>query len=263
MSQSTVERVSFFSKSLRKTMPALVYLPPQHGQNVLLPVLYFLHGRNGNETILIEAEIKKTADQMMSSGRIKPMVIVCPRMENSRGLNSSPDCKAVPDPENPMRMIHMGLYEDYMIKDFIPFIEDTFHVRKDKSGRSIGGASAGGYAALRYAFRYPQLFAQAGGHMPALELALQPEDMPYYSELADWDACDPIMIARSDMSSRYPDIYLDAGEQDEGGFYEGCCILHELLKKRGTTSQNHQYPGNHSLSYIKANFEKYLDFYGG
>ena len=63
----------------------LVYLPKCYNSSAPLPVLYFLHGRSGNENIMFEMDINTKANRMIKDGEIKPMIIVCPRIENSRG----------------------------------------------------------------------------------------------------------------------------------------------------------------------------------
>ena len=98
--------------------------------------------------------------------------------------------------------------------------------------------------------------------MPALELELQGEDKPYYENMDHWDKNNPITIARNNNISADLSVYLDAGDKDEGKFYEGCDTLHEVLKGKGVPSQNYIFPGNHSVEYIKSNIEHYLKFYG-
>ncbi|OBR92068.1 endo-1,4-beta-xylanase Z precursor [Clostridium ragsdalei P11] len=262
MKKSKVEKINFYSNILRKEMAVSVYLPKVHNDPAPLPVLYFLHGRSGNENILLELGIDTKADEMINSGKIKPIIIVCPRYENSRGLNSSLICKEVPDPVNSNRVINLGMYEDYFIKEIIPLTDKTFNTIKDREGRYIGGISAGGYAALHNALRHQSMFSKVGGHMPALELKLEDEDKPYFKDMDIWEKYDPIHIARGSNISPDIDVYLDAGDKDEGGFYEGCSILHKILKEKGITSQNHVFCGNHSAEYIKSNIEKYLQFYG-
>ena len=176
MNKSKVEKVNFYSNVLGKEMPMLVYLPEGYNSLTPLPVLYFLHGRSGNENIMFELDINSKADQMIKDGEIKPMIIVCPRIENSRGVNSSLICKEVPNPEDNNRIINLGMYEDYFIKEIIPLTDKTFNTIKDRKGRYIGGASAGGYVALHNIFRHQDIFSKVGGHMPALELELEEDD---------------------------------------------------------------------------------------
>jgi len=262
MNKLRVEKVNFYSDILGKEMPMLVYLPEGYNSLTPLPVLYFLHGRSGNENIMFETGINTIADRMIKDREIKPIIIACPRIENSRGLNSSLICKEIPDPGNNNRIINLGMYEDYFIEEIVPLTDKTFNTIKDRKGRYIGGASAGGYAALHNAFRHQHMFSKAGGHMPALELKLEEEDKPYFKDMDVWEKYDPIYIAKNNNIFSDMDVYLDAGDKDEGNFYEGCSVLHKILKGKGINSQNYIFPGNHSAEYIQSNIEKYLKFYG-
>jgi enterochelin esterase-like enzyme len=256
-----IKEIKFKSNYLGKKMAMLVYLPENYDHIDYLPVLYFLHGRSGDENILYDADINKVADSLIGNKKIKPMIIVCPRIENSRGINSSLKCEEVADPFG--RIINRGMYEDYFIKEVIPIVDKSFHTISDRNGRYIGGASAGGYAALHYALRYQNLFSKVGGHMPAIELQLENEDLAYFTENSSWEKYDPISIVKRCRISPNINIYLDAGDNDEGEFYNGCSILYDLLQKNGIHSQNHIFKGHHNVEYIKSNMEKYLMFYGG
>ncbi len=260
MSQSSIKRLTIKSKSLNKDMPVWVYLPYNYNDSKeYFPCLYFLHGRSGNETILTETDLNVTADKLISQHKIKPMIIVCPDLENSRGINSALECKEVKDSYG--RTINLGLYEDYFIKEVIPQIETQFRIIHDRKARCVGGASAGGYAALHLAFRHPELFYKVGGHMPAIELKLEEEDKAYFPNPDDWSKYNPIQIIKNVTRTDFR-IYLDAGNKDEGKFYQGCAILHKILEEKGISSENHVFEGHHNIEYIKSNIEKYLIFYG-
>lgn len=262
MNGSRVEKVSFYSDVLSKEMPMLVFLPECYDSSTPLPVLYFIHGRSGNEEIMFEIGINNKADQMIKGREIKPMIIVCPRIENSRGVNSSLICKEAVNPEDNNRIANLGMYEDYFINEIIPLIDKTFNTIKDRKGRYIGGVSAGGYVALHSTFRHQDIFSKVGAHMPALELELEEDAKLYYKNMGAWEEYDPIHIAKNNNISSDIDVYLDAGDKDEGGFYEGCSILHKILQGKGIKSQNYVFTGHHSVQYIKYNIEKYLKFYG-
>jgi len=262
MSESNIKNINFHSDILDKEMGINVYLPKEYKEiGKPLPVLYFLHSRSGNESIMYDLNINVKADEMIENGKIKPLVIVCPRIENSRGVNSSSISKEVLSPGNSGIIINVGMYEDYFIKEVIPLIDKEFNTIKTKEGRYIGGISAGGYAALHNSFRHQDLFSKVGGHMPAMELTLEEEDTPYFKDMSVWEKYDPITIAKNNEISKDIKVYLDAGNQDEGHFYEGCKVLQEILDKKQITSQNHIYEGHHNGEYIISNLEKYLEFY--
>lgn len=67
MNKSKVEKVIFYSNVLGKEMLMLVYLPEDYNSLTPLPVLYFLHGRSGNENIMFELDINSEADQIIAS----------------------------------------------------------------------------------------------------------------------------------------------------------------------------------------------------
>lgn len=262
MSESNIKNINFHSDILDKEMGINVYLPKEYEENGNpLPVLYFLHGRSGNESIMYDLNINVKADEMIKSGKIKPLIIVCPRIENSRGVNSSSISKEVLSPGDSGIIINIGMYEDYFIKEVIPLIDKEFNTIKAKEGRYIGGISAGGYAALHNSFRHQDMFSKVGGHMPAIELTLEEEDTPYFKDMSVWKKYDPVTIAKNNEISKEIKVYLDAGNQDEGHFYEGCKVLQEILEKKQITSQNHIYEGHHNGEYIISNLEKYLEFY--
>lgn len=154
------------------------------------------------------------------------------------------------------------MYEDYFIKEVIPYIEEKYNTLSDKRNRFIGGASAGGYIALHNGLRHQDLFSRIGGHMPAMELSLLEEDRPYFEDLDIWNKYDPLYIAKENPILNDLNFYLDAGSQDEGKFYEGCSILSEILSSKNIDHENHIFPGNHSPHYIISNLDKYLKFYG-
>ena len=95
---------------LNKVMNISVYVPESYDE-VNLPVLYFLHGRSGNEEILEQLKINEVASKLIKEKKIKPIIIVCPNMENSRGINSSNEYKEI---QGKYGIVNLGLYEDYL-----------------------------------------------------------------------------------------------------------------------------------------------------
>lgn len=234
MNESRIETIEIHSKALGKAMAAMVYVPA--GQTEGLPVLYFMHGRSGDETIINALAIKAVADRMIAERKISPMLIVCPRMENALGMNR---------------------HEDYFFNEVMPLIEERFKTTR----RYIGGCSAGGYIALNYALRNPSMFVRIGGHMPAIDEQLDAEDLHYFGTRDVWAANNPLQLAQHCPLPQETAFYLDAGNEDEGGFHRGCAKLAEILSERGAKVENHLNKGHHTLQYIKENLESYLTFY--
>ncbi len=199
----------------------------------------------------------KTADDLIESGTIKPLIIVCPNMDNSRGINSSEDYQEV---TGKYGLVHKGRYEDYLLKEVIPFVDSTFHTITDRSARYIGGVSSGGYTALNIGLRHQNLFSKIGGHMPAIDLSFEEEDECYFADETMWLKNDPITIAEQ---SEFDDleVYLDDGSEDEGQFYRACEKLFRILLQKGADVQNYLTTGHHNGEYIMSHIEEYLRFY--
>src|SRR6266481_8879828 len=130
-------------------------LPPSYDANPgkRFPVLYFLHGLGGDQTFLASSGASSVIEEAWEQKRLGEFVIITPQGENSFYINS--------------RDGHI-LYEDFFIREFVPQMERRFHLIGGRAGRAISGVSMGGYGALRFAFKYPQMFASVAVHMPAL-----------------------------------------------------------------------------------------------
>ncbi len=247
---------AFYSRILKKEMKLAIYSPDSFG-NIALPVLYFLHGRTGNETILQRLEIDKTADILIEKDEMKPLIIVCPNLDNSRGINSSETYQEV---DGKYGVVHKGRYEDYLLNEIIPFVDSKFQTIRDRSARYIGGISSGGYTAVSIGLRHQELFSKIGGHMPAIDLSYEDEDECYFADKMMWLKNDPITIARQSVFADLK-VFLDDGREDEGRFYLACEKLSRLLQQHGAIVQNQLLEGHHSGDYIRSNLESYLRFY--
>ena len=72
MSQSKIENLNFKSNILGKEMKVSVYLPEGYDNLTPLPVLYFLHGRSGNENMgILEKHTIFGGEKLSSNSRIK------------------------------------------------------------------------------------------------------------------------------------------------------------------------------------------------
>ncbi len=102
----------------------------------------------------------------MGSELAIPGIIVCPDIENSYGVNSvdGPAKAEIVQDGNENIILNLGQYEDYIVKEMVPFIEANYSANKKKEERYIGGFSMGGFTALHLAFTYPEKFSKVGGH---------------------------------------------------------------------------------------------------
>lgn len=135
-----------------------VYLPPGYEDgNGHYPVVYLLTGFTGRGTFLLndsafDENIPERMDRLIATGRVQPMILVMPdcftRYGGSQYLNSSAT----------------GRYEDHLIGELVPFIDNRYRTRAEAGYRAIAGKSSGGYGALVQAMRHPDLFGAVACH---------------------------------------------------------------------------------------------------
>jgi|GEM_PF-263839 len=263
---SRIVQTDLYSAALGKTMKFNVYLPKGYDPGVDYPVLYLFHGYQGNENGWLNGlQVKEKADALLDQGRIFPLIIVSPQMDNSFGINSSPTYSLV-DPSDPVNSLYNGRYEDYLFQDLIPYIDSNYPTVTTRSGRFAGGLSMGGFIALHSAFSHPEMFAKVGGHSPAVVIndgSLTPAQYAWlYPNEATRLQRDPLALAQSkDLTGL--EIYLDCGSADGYHFYRGTGQLADLLQQQGYDYEYHLNSGGHTLEYWGSHVEDYLLFYAG
>lgn len=131
-----------------------VYLPPDYAEDKHYPCVYVLTGFTGRGKMLLNdsaftPNFAERMDKLINSGKIKPMIAVLPdcftRYGGSQYINSTAT----------------GSYEDYLIKEIVPFVDESFRTIKNKDSRAVMGKSSGGYGALIMALRHADSFGLA------------------------------------------------------------------------------------------------------
>ena len=256
-----VECQSLPSKILNRPIPYCIILPPSFDGDKAkhFPVLYFLHGLGDNEQSFIHTGAWNLTEDLRERGQIREFLIATPNGDASCYINSK-DGK-----------VH---YEDFLLREFFPFIEKRYRVSPGRGHRAIGGISMGGYGALHLAFRHPQLFGSVSAHSAALI-----EKLPVFLGTAPnsprahvlgevfgsppdplfWDRNSPLSLARTaDLSGLK--IYFDCGDRDDYGFEAGAAALDKILTQRHIPHEFHLYPGGHDPEYFGAHLSASLEF---
>jgi S-formylglutathione hydrolase FrmB len=167
-------------------------------------------------------------------------------------------------------------YEDFLLRELIPFIEHRYRTKGGRSERGIGGISMGGYGALRLAFLHPELFGSVTAQSAALieKLpALTPGDSQRVNRLqilgavfgspidrAFWDHNNPLTIARTANLAALK-IYFDCGSEDDFGFDASAAALDKILTARHIGHEFHIYPGRHDWAYFAGHLAAVLEYH--
>jgi S-formylglutathione hydrolase FrmB len=260
-----VECDSVSSKILARAVPYCVLLPASFDADKTrrFPILYFLHGLGDNEQAFIHTGAWNLVEEFREKGRLKDFLIATPAGEASFYINSR---------DGKVR------YEDFLLREFLPFIESRYRVRAGRANRAVSGISMGGYGAFHLAFAHPELFSSVSAHSAALI-----EKLPAFlsgntampatgrsrilgavfglpPDPAFWERNSPLTLARTASISRLK-IYFDCGTDDDFGFEAGAAALDKILTSRKTPHEFHLYPGRHDWSYFASHLEASLSFH--
>ncbi len=284
---STLEEMSFPSKALGRSLTVSVYRPDAPAPQSGWPVLYLLHGLDGNNRDWSAlANIKSTLDGMIRSGRVQPMLVVMPAAGNSWYVDSA-------DVKGP------GNYETALLSDLPNAFEKRFAPHCERGSRAIAGISMGGFGALRFAFKRPDRYvavasmsgaiwqnipvAQAraawvgstGTYFNLLDQAtviggidLPPEGAhfgkafgPPFDAQRFNDANVFTLLARQiQAGNQLPAIFLTVGDNDSHDLWRGSMALYETLMADKVKIEFRVTDGDHTWSLWRRTIEDALEF---
>jgi S-formylglutathione hydrolase FrmB len=249
------------SKILARSIPYCIVLPASFDADKAkhFPILYELHGLGDNEQFFVHSGLWNLVEGQREAGKLKDFLIATPAGGASFYINAK-DGKA--------------RYEDFLLREFFPFIEKKYRASPGRANRAISGVSMGGYGALHLAFRHPQLFVAVSAHSAALierlPLFLNTPQSPRSRVLgavfgippdaAFWYTNSPLELARTANLSALK-IYFDCGDQDEYGFESGAAALDRILTARKIPHEFHIYQGRHDPAYLAAHIPASLAFH--
>jgi putative tributyrin esterase len=250
------------SRILGRAVPYCVLLPPSYAAQTSrrYPVAYYLHGLGDNEQMFLNSGGWNRIEDLWERHELGEFLIVTPAGGRSFFINSRDGRER---------------YEDFFLKEFIPFIETHYRIRRGRAFRAIGGISMGGYGALHIAFSHPELFVAVSVHsaaliekLPSMPAADAPQPAPLgilgdaFGRPLDrtfWNRNNPITLARTVNLSGLK-IYFDCGSEDDYGFNAGAEALHRVLLARHIPHEFHLYPGGHNWAYFAEHLPASLEF---
>jgi enterochelin esterase-like enzyme len=229
----------FDSTALQRKWSYAVYLPDGYEtSNLKYPVLYLLHGHGQDLYAWVNfGHIQPTTDELIAHGEIPPAIIV------------------MPDAGTTWFVDRKEKMETAVIQDLIGDVQHTFRVIEARNGRVVAGLSMGGYGALRFVLKYPEMFAAAGLLSPAIYDPEVPQgsgarragvfgaaefDPQVWKELnypTLWEAFLAKKIAVP--------MYINSGDDDDFFIEAEATRLYSLLRKNGQPAELRIVDGAH------------------
>jgi S-formylglutathione hydrolase FrmB len=245
-----------------------VLLPPAYdspaAKAARYPVLYFLHGLGENEQTLFKTGGWNLIEDLRQQHKVGDFMIVTPEAKASFYVNSA---------DGEVR------YSDFFLREFLPYIESKYRVRRERKTRAITGISMGGYGAFRFAFAYPQMFSAVSAQSAALmtetprELTAAMRSGTALGNLlgdvfgnpidaTHWRENDPFALARKNrLAIASLAIYFNCGRDDQYEFETGAQALDRQLHAEGIQHEFRLYSGDHSAAYFLSHLGEVIEFH--
>ena len=147
---------TFHSSAMDTEVGYNLYLPPGYddpaNKDKRYPVLYWLHGMNQTEST--DHYPIHYLDDGIKAGVIPPMIVVYVSGGQRTYYTDSPPAHSYP--------------ETAFIDELIPTIDHTYRTVATRDHRAIAGMSMGGFGALKFAFKHPELFSSVTAFAPGI-----------------------------------------------------------------------------------------------
>ncbi|MBX7062710.1 MAG: esterase family protein [Pyrinomonadaceae bacterium] len=234
-----VQEQKLASKLMAREMPYRVLLPAGYetAKAERYPVIYLLHGLYGHYTNWTD---KTKVAEYAAKYRF---IIVTPEGADGWYIDSP-----LASHEN---------YESYIVKELIPEIDAKFRTKADRNDRVIAGLSMGGYGALKFGLKYPEMFTLIGSFSGAFGTS-------QFTEKAAGDIGKTVDVVFGPVGSKtrldndvyelflgtsqadlrtLPFIYLSCGTEDF--LFESSRQFDGLLRIRNVPHEYRELPGVH------------------
>jgi predicted alpha/beta superfamily hydrolase len=194
----------------------LVYLPPGYeASEQRYPVLYLHDGQNVFDQATAFADewrVDETAQQLITTGRIEPLIIVAISNAGDRRVD-----EYTPTADPARGGGGADIYGCMVVEHLKPFIDATYRTRPDVTNTAMGGSSLGGLVTLYLGLRHPTTFGKLAVLSPSVW----------------WDDGAIIREVERLASRTSKRIWLDAGTREGADIIPGLRRLRDALVAKG------------------------------
>jgi enterochelin esterase-like enzyme len=214
-------RMDYFESTVTgRTRNCYVYTPPGYEEHPekRYPVLYLQHGGGESETGWIwQGKVNYIMDNLLASGQCKEMIIV---MNNGYAEAEGYEYDSA-----------IGLLDQVLVKDCIPFIDKKYRTIADRHSRAMAGLSMGGFQTQYAVFHHPEYFASLG--MFSAVFIEKDENYDYT----------PLFEDAEEFNRQFDLIFVSAGDQEPISVSNAEIL--GRLRKKGIHSVMYVTPGYH------------------
>jgi len=204
----------YHSKITGKWRRANIYTPPKYDkdQDTRYPVLYLLHGAGENERGWIEqGRANFILDNLIAVGKAMPMIVVVDTGYASfAGVNVATN-----------RSAPTTAFEDVLLKELIPLVDEYFRTKSDREHRAMAGLSMGSMQTLQIALKHLDRFAWIGAMSYPPRQVFDPKT-----------SFEGVFREAATFNQKVKLFWLGAGTA-EVQFHQNMLAMHETLDRAG------------------------------
>ncbi|MFN6477082.1 alpha/beta hydrolase [Nostoc sp. DedQUE07] len=224
-----------------------VSLPPGYEQNPKqrYPVIFLLHGGHGNPSdwfIQNKGQALKTVEQLYTTGKLPPSIIITPDGNDKRGSSPYRDPEYIDGPN--------GKVSTAVGDELVKVVQSRYRTINNPDFWAIGGLSSGGWGAINVGLhnldRFSILFSHSG----------------YFNDKSG-PANSPIFYIKTIpiQAQKRLKIYLDSGTSDIDELKEAERFS-KVLNQLKIYNSFREFPGSHTWQYWRKHLADSLTFVG-
>ncbi|MEH2392115.1 MAG: alpha/beta hydrolase-fold protein [Nostoc sp.] len=224
-----------------------VSLPPGYGQNPKqrYPVIFLLHGGHGNPTdwfIQNKGQALKTVEQLYTTGKLPPSIIITPDGNDKRGSSPYRDPEYIDGPN--------GNVSTAVGDELVKVVQSHYRTLTNPDFWAIGGLSSGGWGAINVGLHNPDHFSILFSHSGYFQDKSGPINSPITY----------IKTIPSQAKKRLR-IYLDSGKSDIEEIDQAEQFA-KVLNELKIYNLFREFPGSHTWKYWRKHLADSLTFVG-
>jgi enterochelin esterase-like enzyme len=232
-----LDTITYTSQTVGNQRRAVVYLPPGYTVKKKYPVLYLLHGIGGDEfEWLNNGQPQVILDNLYADKKLVPMIVVLP---NGRAMK---DDRATGNIMAADKVAAFATFENDLLNDLIPYIQQKYPVYNDRLHRALAGLSMGGGQSLNFGLGHLDKFAWVGGFSSAPNTK-KPEELVPDAALA---------------TSKLKLLWISCGDHD--GLMSFSKRTHDYLEQKNVPHIFYVEPGVHDFKVWKNDLFMFSQF---
>lgn len=257
----------YFSPRLNKIIPYYLVMPAVLEEGQKVPVVYFLHGRNGTRHMFRDLGGPGVLERFLGTNRA-PFAVV--GLTGSYSANQKNfNTYWVDNAKDPKQA-----WATIILKEMIPWIEKEHNIGGAPSQRAIAGISMGAHGAYQLALNSPGTFQCVAGHSLVVRdyQSMTSEFPGLFGNPSQFAKRDPLSLLKNTKKGSKPfqHAWADIGGADDPRFLKWASAVGAELTRLGYSQASGdkidvgvEFPqGDHTYVYWTRRLPQYLGWYG-